>query len=122
MTPQYDIDYFIAKFTAIPEEQWCMRSFTDRQGRHCAVGHCGADSSDSWSCNEEAMALTRICRDFLNDSPTAINDYKPVSGFSTTTPRQRILAALHLAKTKFEAQAEAFELRPIITKAKEVIT
>ena len=36
----YNAQHFIDKFTAIPEEKWCIKMFTDEHGRHCAAGHC----------------------------------------------------------------------------------
>ncbi len=37
----YDKEYFIKKFEAIPEEEWCVGGFSDGLGAFCALGHCG---------------------------------------------------------------------------------
>lgn len=53
MKPNFDIDYFIAKFEAIPDERWTVGRLTDDEGRHCALGHCGDfyphPISESWT-------------------------------------------------------------------------
>lgn len=89
----YDVDYFIAKFEAIPEEKWCKYCYTDGD-RHCALGHCGV--SPGSGAGDEAMALYTI---FSPLSVTAINDadYHP---YTQPTPKQRILAALRDIKAK----------------------
>lgn len=55
---EYTIDYFIAKFKAIPRKHWIIGMLNDDKGRHCALGHCGAvvTSNDT----EESIALCGI--------------------------------------------------------------
>lgn len=53
----YNIDYFIAKFEAIPEEKWTVNTFSGEEGKRCALGHCGEDEV---SRTEESNALCRI--------------------------------------------------------------
>lgn len=40
---QYDVDYFINKFKAIPKEKWIKGGLFDypHTGNHCALGHLG---------------------------------------------------------------------------------
>lgn len=69
----YDIDYFIAKFEAIPEENWCRAHYTDYAGRHCAIGHCGGRIGHE---TEESKALSsifgaRVLVTYVNDNSGA---------------------------------------------------
>lgn len=91
----YDVDYFIAKFEAIPEGAWCVGAF--RKGiQCCALGHCG-DSEDV-ETPEEAAAL----RDVLCWAVARINDGEDYR-YEQPTPKQRILAALRDIKAKQDA-------------------
>lgn len=89
--PKYDIDYFIAKFEAIPRESWCEGDFTNRYDQHCALGFCDMTSTRKFT--DEGIFL----RLHLSD-PIAINDglfnfYK-----LGKHPRTRILRALRKIK------------------------
>lgn len=80
-------EYFIAKFTAIPEDQWCTGCLTDESGRHDAFGHCTGSVFDDKS---ERHGLSLVLR-----GVSAINDQiGDGRRFTQTTPKQRILAAL----------------------------
>lgn len=35
---EYNVEYFIAKFEAIPEDKWCVNTQEDEKGRRCAAG------------------------------------------------------------------------------------
>lgn len=92
----YDVDYFIRKFEAIPEEKWCVGAYEDGMGRRCAYGHCGKvfayDSRESGRLR--ALAFGIGIR-FLAD----INDGSD-PGYRQPTPKQRVLAALRDIKAK----------------------
>lgn len=94
MSTKYDVDYFIAKFEAIPEERWCTGALIDGQGRCCAFGHCGdrEDGDIPTEANELQMLGLRHGLRFA-----AINDGR-FAGFNQPTPKQRILAALRSLK------------------------
>lgn len=101
MEPAYDVDYFISKFEAIPEEKWCVDDFEDGEesGVHCALGHCGA-SFHSGS-TRESYKLDEIICSLRNPSyplgyyyPAPIND-GTTKEYQQPTPKQRILAALY---------------------------
>ncbi len=90
-------DYFIKKFEAIPEEEWCEGDFIlyvgpDRPMQRCAAGHCGA--TQLTPITPEASALS----DVLGNQTVVIND--GLYGFDSlgSHPKTRILAALHKAK------------------------
>lgn len=93
----YDKQYFIAKFSAIPDDQWCEDVLTDRQ-RHCALGHCGVThlSDEGVGLTDEAAALEGLLPWTKGESSAtgAINDGKhPL--YQQETPKARILAALN---------------------------
>lgn len=85
---KYDVDYFINKFEAIPEEEWGTGTYNNLEGQKCAYGHCGAPYN-----TEETEALDKI-RGPGNWAIATINDGKcPL--YNQDTPKQRILAALN---------------------------
>lgn len=84
---EFTVEYFIAKFEAIPEEKWCTRFF-EQQGQRCALGHCGMTDVGS---TDEAGALINLFGT-VGMSVTEINDDHPV--MKGPTPKQRVLAAL----------------------------
>lgn len=120
----YDVDFFIRKFSAIPDERWTRGSFAGLNNRHCALGHCGVrmvNRAITWTPEGDAL------NDIIGSFPgvPAINDHAAKSGlhnFPGDTPRARILAALHDAKSKAESALEAYETRPLlpVTKPKPV--
>lgn len=78
-----NIDYFINKFEAIPEDKWCCHKLTGEGDTHCVLGHCSAD---------EQFALYKLCTAF-EMSPVSVNDGR-VARFNQPTPKARILAAM----------------------------
>lgn len=94
----YNIDYFISKFEAIPEENWCVRALSDDKGAHCALGHT---MSSLWP-SKETNALVGVFKPFWSincrkNVPEINNGDCP--DYQQPTPKQRILAALHDLKT-----------------------
>ena len=101
MSKIYDIDYFIAKFSAIPDELWCIGEFTNTHNpeQHCAYGHCGCTPNNE--DNEESDALARLFRDHdLNVASVNDADGSRLAGDfrNIPTPKARILAALESFK------------------------
>jgi len=71
---KYDIQYFIDKFEAIPENKWIKGTVYDtNSGRCCALGHCGvretSPANSKWIQTEEANALENIYRYARDFSP-----------------------------------------------------
>jgi len=89
---KFDVNYFIKKFEAIPEELWAINSFQDELGRYCALGHCGYGLNAETS---EGATLNKL----LGWVTIAINDGRHKK-YPQPTPKQRILAALHDIKEK----------------------
>lgn len=117
MKNQYDYDYFLNKFSAIPDEQWCTGAYVlhGDQGRlHCALGHCGVRDAEFWT--DEGMALVALFGDDLYSGMriTAINDNIGYGKrYKQPTPKQRILTALRNLKARAEAALDAYETRPL---------
>lgn len=105
----YNVDYFIQKFSAIPESKWGCGDL-NKNGKSCALGLCGVEVNDinykqnvgvvSIS-NPEGDALARLLKSIpetgtldLYQSVYVIND-SPSGKYPQPTPKQRILAALH---------------------------
>lgn len=94
----YDVDYFIAKFEAIPEELWCTEVLT-KGAQRCALGWCGAyypdeddDDEENDGTTEESLALMSLIPMVGDINDGLINRYQQ------PTPKQRILAALRDAE------------------------
>jgi hypothetical protein len=83
----YDKAYFIAKFSAIPEELWCSNLYVGERDTHCALGHCGHNVGNGGT--EESAWLEDILPNVKN-----INDGR-CTGYQQPTPKARILAALN---------------------------
>lgn len=98
--PKYNKAYFIAKFSAIPEEHWCVKAFTDPNNpvRHCALGHCDPEASVlEHSNNDEFEGLQALLRSRQFGTGVgwpAINDGHS-QRFPQLTPKLRVLAALN---------------------------
>lgn len=115
MTPKtdYTVDYFIEKFSKIPEGMWITGDF-GRGGVHCAGGHCGCTYSKE--STDEAMALAHLIgklplvrhnggySDIIYDNIVCIN-YGHTQ-YQQNTPKQRILAALYDIKKLQENKTE----------------
>lgn len=94
---RYTVDYFIKKFSAIPENMWIVGSFGSPGRPRCALGHC-LDNT------KEVESLQNLMKNFACYA-TSINDNKD-SKYQQSTPKQRILAALYDIKTMQQSKAE----------------
>ncbi len=92
----YNAQYFIDKFTAIPEDMWCRGNYELPDGRCCAGGHCGDRSNIP--VPPEAEALYSLFWN-IQTNVTCVNDGLD-KDYQQPTPRARILAALEDIKAK----------------------
>lgn len=110
----YTIQYFIDKFSAIPEDKWCSYTQQDNQGRRCAIGHCLPTKErrmlksgdylfpEDGSATEEGKALNILSLQCLGTYIAMINNGND-HRFQQPTEKQRVLAAFQYAKEQ-EAQ------------------
>jgi hypothetical protein len=99
---KYNIDYFIEKFTGIPENQ-----IGDSQSGGCAYGQCRTSFYSDGSQSPEGLALTALMETIPGLTAAKTATYLPHEGtparinngdilqYQQSTPKQRILAALH---------------------------
>lgn len=129
MQTVYNTEYFIKKFSAIPEERWIIGLFNDDQGRSCANGHCGVvgkihfdetpSKTNRLTLTLESIALQKvfsilkIALSFREDKVEG-DEYSCKAAninngnckkYPQATPKQRILAALRDVKM-LEEQVE----------------
>lgn len=122
----YDFDFFIEKFSAIPDERWCEGQLTDEHRRHCALGHCGGLRglfiTDRYGPIREEFPEAKALRELIGMPIGPINNGE-FEAYQQPTPKARILAALYDAKARAEAALEAYELRELtLTPAKEPVS
>lgn len=101
-TPVYDVNYFIEKFTKIPDELWTTYNF-ELDGRCCALGFCGTyfdKDSETVIWNDESQALKGIFGRAELPSVSKINDCIFDREFTQKHPKYRILHALQMIKKK----------------------
>lgn len=107
----YDVNYFIEKFEAIPEDKWCTMSL-EIEGRHCALGHCSVYKMNE-RLHGEGQALVSLLFNSLGFSVFYIND-RETYDYPQNSPKQRILAALYDIRDKEIQEAN-------VNAAKEII-
>lgn len=106
----YNVDYFIKKFEAIPEEKWCTGSWKNGESC-CANGHCGVMQSISPTNESESlknifsvMKVTEVGTNMKIEETKHGIGYSYVAvkindgltkEYQQLTPKQRILAALY---------------------------
>lgn len=107
----YDVDYFLRKFEAIPDEKWATGSM-GHDGKGCALFHCDGVYGQWDQHSTETKALMRLFGATEGDNDAEkfvyqINDNgRPVGEnkvYQQPTPKARILAALADIKAKQKA-------------------
>lgn len=92
----YNVDFFINKFEAIPENKWCIEQRFDHAGRRCAHGHCSTlQAEDAGRATKEESALIEIAKSNICDYGFANINNGYDKRYPQPTPKQRILAALY---------------------------
>lgn len=94
----YDVDFFLKKFEAIPENMWHTHSYSNAtKTKFCAFGHCGVtDRGNSMSFSMDVMFYKE-----LKVHVSHVNDGREIN-YPQPTPKQRILAALRDIKAKLQ--------------------
>lgn len=92
---------YIKFFEAIPEEKWCTGDFKDFQGRHCAIGHLGMRSGDSFTNPiKPVKTLAKLLKeDRYPQKLVSANNGYTYCNYHTLgkTPKERTLNYLYLA-------------------------
>lgn len=126
---EYTVEFFIAKFEAIPENNWCEHYLEDDDDKHCAQGHCGVSTDniietwEGYTDNEEFFALARLFPDkskryeYSGYIIADINNGDDVR-YHQPTPKQRILAALYDIRDKELSEANLKEASKIVSENK----
>ena len=96
----YNAQYFIDKFTIIPDDKWATNVFFDEtKDAYCALGHCGQRSAIQ---TEEANGLSILFGStqvhHINDGFYGYVEPKFKTAASLHFPKERILAALEVLK------------------------
>ena len=106
----YNVDYFIRKFEAIPEEMFCVKTRSNGYQR-CALGWCYPNHEAAWQSQ-----ITNRADDSIEDKAIVKMFYSAfklgVGGvnngiypeYQQPTPKQRILAALYDIKKMQQPQ------------------
>lgn len=89
---EYNVDYFIKKFSDIPEHLWTVYNLGNNGEPRCALGHC-------YENKEETHALIGIFREDLNRRVIDVNNGNDL-GYPQSHPKLRVLAALGDIKKK----------------------
>lgn len=94
---EYNVDYYIEKYEAIPDEEWCVGAYEGPNESHCALGFCGVNYGNQFMGTLESNILSRIIRKVTNETVDRLNDGADWR-YQQATPKQRILAALYDVK------------------------
>ena len=82
----HTVDHFIKKFEAIPEYMWTTCALGHEGGPRCALGH----TLDGMNNTEETSSLVGV----IGGVVVRINNGDD-KRYQQSTPKQRVLAALH---------------------------
>lgn len=139
--------YFIDKFQAIPEENWCTEFFQNEEGQCCANGHCGVRiytmlpffmAKTILSGESKALYKVLLPLKVTELSNIPANKYGAIENdmeYSTTaaiinngeaveyqqgTPKQRILAALQDCLLLEQQDKAVEEIQTIVNQPDEL--
>lgn len=114
---EYTVDYFIRKFSKIPEEKWTTGDWCIGD-KFCSNGFCGMHGANYNFGTPEAVAFNKLikhlkitidknsigkCEKYFWSVSVYIND-GDTEEYQQPTPKQRILAALYDIKKLQEEQ------------------
>jgi hypothetical protein len=91
---KHQCKYFIKKFEATRDDEWCVGSLHNEQGQSCALGKTGTmQQGQEYIYSDEAIMLKSLL-EHDRMSVWGINDGDSHK-YRQSHPKQRILAALH---------------------------
>lgn len=88
--------YFIDKFTAIPDDKWITGQLFNSRGQCCVLGHCGERRGVYETTPESEAIRALFSKHYMR--PDDVND-SSFGMFKQATPKARILAALEYIKS-----------------------
>lgn len=100
----YNVDYFIKKFSAIPEDKWCTNTRSNGYGQRCALGWCYPSGQEAKESEHGDYGVTGSPEDRALCKLFNVLPYPWVGGtnngtqecpYKQPTAKQRILAALY---------------------------
>lgn len=124
-TGTYDVNWFIKKFEAIPEDKWVVGVFQEGD-KCCAQGHCGMNENNCWPIwngerpDHEGYALYRFFPDEYMLNVAGINNGQHPD-YQQSTPKARILAALYDIKAKIEKETVAIAGATVPTVTERIV-
>lgn len=98
------IEYFIEKFEAIPEDQWCVGRFVNEAGQKSALGHCGHKLErvvypNGYSLIHRRTPESSALEEIFNKNGMMITAINDGHGHIGPTPKERVLTALRSLKS-----------------------
>lgn len=109
MSQQFNAQFFINFFGAIPGKDWCSGNLVDGQGRKCAYGHLTPELSMEEINPELENEFNKLGIENGIDNFAAINNGKNPN-YQQPTEKQRILAALRDIRNKEVVENEVCEM------------
>lgn len=116
----YDIDYFLDKFSNIPDENWTTGELKEKgTNKYCAFGHCDITTLTlkDINNNREASALVNIIGNmwdvvYINDGTDKYANlhYSHLGA----TPKERIINSLKEIKSQNEQNQQSDIIRDVI--------
>jgi|GEM_PF-3178160 len=93
MPKKYTVDFFIEKFSKIPEKNWIVGRLRDKSdpNKRCALGHCGMNPN-SFKHTLMSLSLKELfkCSSVIDVNDNCTGKYK----YFGKTPKTRILKML----------------------------
>ncbi len=114
----YTVDYFIEKFSAIPETKWCINRRENDLGQRCAHGHCYSGSVGENGSVEKA--LSKLSKELGYKVGLAPINNGDDERYQQPTPKQRIMAALYDIKKMQEPIKERIVYVTVDEKVREI--
>lgn len=119
----YDHDFFLRKFSAIPDEQWCTCARTNYLGQHCAIGHTERnrhETKETAALNVALLPIRGTKSIMLHEAGWTVANINngDDARYQQSTPKARILAALRDAKAIAETALDRYETRPLVSVTK----
>lgn len=105
----YNVDYFIKKFEAIPEDRWTTGMYEDEGGAKCALGHCNFHITGQGQEGNDLYTMVTVHGNLNEFSVLCVNDGL-CEKYQQPTPKQRVLALLHDIKKEINPETTRVDI------------